>query len=78
MAVMRQRGMPTTPPADITERDIQVTGAPGPLHAKLFMPANANGPLPVIVYFHGGGWVIADSAVSRLRPGRSREKHRRS
>lgn len=63
MNVMRQRGMSTTPPPGVTERDIQVQGAAGPLHAKLFMPSNARGPLPVIVYFHGGGWVIADSGT---------------
>ena len=63
MEVMRARGLPTAPPPGVTERDISIRGAAGPLRAKLFVPANARGPLPVIVYFHGGGWVIADARV---------------
>jgi acetyl esterase/lipase len=63
MAVMRARGMPTTPPPGTTERDINVQGAAGPLHALLVKPTGASGRLPVILYFHGGGWVIADSKV---------------
>jgi acetyl esterase/lipase len=32
--------------------------------ARIYTPKAANkGPLPVIVYFHGGGWVIADLAT---------------
>jgi acetyl esterase len=27
---------------------------------RIYTPGNASGPLPVIVYIHGGGWVIAD------------------
>lgn len=63
MAVMRARGMPTTPPPGTTERDINVQGAAGSLHALMIKPTGARGKLPVILYFHGGGWVIADSKV---------------
>lgn len=62
MHVMRERNMPAPPPG-VTERDIQVGGAAGMIPAKVFTPANASGPLPVIVYFHGGGWVIANPTV---------------
>lgn len=41
-------------------RDIQVPGAAGPLQVRLYNPAPGGGPLPVILYFGGGGWVIAD------------------
>lgn len=61
MAVMRARGLPTTAPPGTTERDINVDGAAGPLHALMIKPTAATGKLPVILYFHGGGWVIADS-----------------
>ncbi len=37
--------------------DIQVTGAAGQLPARLYDPQVAHGPAPVILYFHGGGWV---------------------
>ena len=61
-AMLQQQGKPTTPPPGVTATDIQVAGGAGPIHAKLYKPAGAAaGPMPVIVYFHGGGWVIADS-----------------
>lgn len=61
--VLRRQGRPTTPPPGVEVRDINVGGAAGSLHAKLYTPTGATGPLPVIVYYHGGGWVIADSNV---------------
>ncbi|GAA4016561.1 alpha/beta hydrolase [Sphingomonas swuensis] len=62
-AVLRAQGRPTTPPPGLTEREISVTGAAGSLPATVFTPTGARGPLPVILYFHGGGWVIADRKV---------------
>ncbi|QNM83939.1 alpha/beta hydrolase [Sphingomonas sabuli] len=63
MEVLRQQGRPTTPPPGTTESDISVGGAAGNLHALLIKPTGVTGPMPVILYFHGGGWVIADSKV---------------
>lgn len=63
MAAMRARGLPTTPPPGTTERDMNIRGAAGTIRAKVVKPTGARGPLPVILYFHGGGWVIADSRV---------------
>lgn len=36
----------------------------------LYVPRNAEGPVPVVLYFHGGGWVAGDkeSNVLRLMP----------
>ncbi|SLN11737.1 alpha/beta hydrolase [Oceanibacterium hippocampi] len=39
-------------------RDIAIDGADGPLKARLYHPENAGERLPLLVYFHGGGWVI--------------------
>ncbi|MGI8507742.1 MAG: alpha/beta hydrolase fold domain-containing protein [Gemmatimonadaceae bacterium] len=36
-----------------------ISGAEGPLLARIYTPAGA-GPFPVLVYFHGGGWVLYD------------------
>jgi acetyl esterase/lipase len=43
---------------DTTGQPIPVMGG-GNIHARVFTPAG-NGPFPIIVYYHGGGWVIAD------------------
>lgn len=46
----------------VTSRDITVDGAAGPLSARLYTPSGT-GPFPVVVYFHGGGWVLASKEV---------------
>jgi acetyl esterase/lipase len=62
-AVLRANGRPTTPPPGTTERNITVRGAAGNLQALLITPTGARGPLPMILYFHGGGWVLANPTV---------------
>ncbi len=37
--------------------DLTIPGPAGAISARLYRPA-ASGPLPLLVYFHGGGWVI--------------------
>ncbi|MEZ5266633.1 MAG: alpha/beta hydrolase [Acidimicrobiales bacterium] len=39
--------------------DVTVGGAPGELAARLYAKS-AKAPLPAIIYFHGGGWVLGD------------------
>jgi cation diffusion facilitator CzcD-associated flavoprotein CzcO/acetyl esterase/lipase len=49
-------GRPTGPAiGEIT--DGTLPGAGGPLNYRLYRPATP-GPHPVVVYFHGGGWVL--------------------
>lgn len=46
------------PPVAV-ERELRIPGPAGDIRALLFAPDNATGtPLPVLVYLHGGGWVI--------------------
>ena len=59
-AVLRNEGKPDTPLPGVTAQDIKVTGAAGELPARVYKPDGVTGPLPVILYFHGGGFVIAD------------------
>jgi acetyl esterase/lipase len=40
--------------------DGTLPGAEGPLAYRLYRPATP-GPHPIVVYFHGGGWVLGDS-----------------
>ena len=39
--------------------DIEIPGPAGPIPARIYRP-NAEGPHPVLVFFHGGGFVIGD------------------
>lgn len=49
------------PGVDTTGKNIPVTG--GNIHLRMYTPKAATAPLPVIVYYHGGGFVIADLDV---------------
>jgi len=45
----------------VTARDQAIPGPAGPLPTRLFLPREAaSGPLPVLAFFHGGGWCIGD------------------
>lgn len=46
---------------DTTGKDIPVAG--GNIHLRIYTPKIGNGPFPVIVYYHGGGFVIANLDV---------------
>lgn len=61
-AVMQEHGM-AVPPAlcDTVGKDIPVSG--GNTHVRIYTPKAGKAPYPVIVYYHGGGWVIADIDV---------------
>jgi acetyl esterase len=43
-------------------QDRTVPGPAGEIPVRVYTPAG-EGPLPVVVYFHGGGWVIGDLEV---------------
>lgn len=65
MAVLKKQGKDTTPTAmvpGVTSVDREITGAAGNIPARIYTP-DGPGPFPVIVYYHGGGWVIADKQV---------------
>ncbi len=58
--LLRKNNITPDPPAvDISHRVI-----PGPTPAgvlvRIYTPKSGSGPFPVIVYYHGGGWVIAN------------------
>jgi acetyl esterase len=58
MAVMKENNIPMPKPmVDTVGKDIAVEG--GKIHSRIYTP-KGEGPFPVIVYYHGGGWVIAD------------------
>jgi acetyl esterase len=63
--VLTRQGRSTDPSVlvpGVTSADREIPGAAGMLPVRVYTPKTA-GPFPVIVYFHGGGWVIADKDV---------------
>lgn len=62
-AFYRERRVATQPlPAEVAEvRDLAADGPHGTIPVRLYRPLGSGaGPLPVLVYYHGGGWVIGD------------------
>lgn len=57
LAMVRERGGAARPIRRTEER--RVPGPAGDIPVRLYWP-DAEGPLPVVVYFHGGGHVIGD------------------
>ena len=49
------------PEEPVPTEDRVVPGPGGEIPVRIYRPT-ADGPLPVVVYFHGGGWVIGDIA----------------
>jgi acetyl esterase len=45
-------------PLDVADRSID--GPAGPLRVRVYRPPHAAGPRPMVVFFHGGGWVVCD------------------
>lgn len=72
MAVAEEKtGAPAKPEVVARTEDITIPGAAGDLEARVYWPEGTKEggeALPVIVYFHGGGWVIADLDVYDASP----------
>lgn len=48
-------------PANVTVKNMTIpNGTDEGLLVRTYTPRNGTGPYPVIVYYHGGGWVIAN------------------
>ncbi len=56
------------PVANVTIQEIQINGAEGPIPARIYTPVGGIKPMPVVVYYHGGGFVIADNNVYDATP----------
>ncbi|MEO6734556.1 MAG: alpha/beta hydrolase [Ferruginibacter sp.] len=62
MDVMKEHNIAMPPSTvDTMGKDIPVNG--GMVHARIYTPRGSDSSYPVIVYYHGGGWVIADLDV---------------
>ena len=67
MGVMQDNNM-TAPVSqcDTMGKDIPVTG--GTTHVRIYTPKAGKAPYPIIVYYHGGGFVIANIDVYNSGP----------
>jgi acetyl esterase len=48
------------PPSGVSVQDATMPGPGGDLPTRIYRPESLEGPLPILVYFHGGGFVIGD------------------
>ncbi len=58
-SLLTKQGKPTDPETVGKVEDRAIPGPKGDIPARVYTPAG-DGPFPVLVYWHGGGWVIAD------------------
>ena len=58
IALLKKNGKPTTPEPVAKVVNRTIPGPAGAVPVRIYYPAG-NGPFPVIVYYHGGGFVIA-------------------
>ena len=61
-AMLKQYPAPVLAPPIHAAEDLQLPGAAGPLRVRLYRPSPAT-DLPLIVFFHGGGFVFCDLDV---------------
>src|SRR5581483_11606017 len=54
---MQRQAQDQTAPKDVETKDLQVAGA---IPARLYIPQGAARPSALLIYFHGGGFVIGD------------------
>ncbi|MDQ3623263.1 MAG: alpha/beta hydrolase [Verrucomicrobiota bacterium] len=57
MKLMKDQGKKPDPLSNIDNRDVKLDA--GDVKVRIYSP-KGDGPFPVILYIHGGGWVIAD------------------
>ncbi len=59
-AMLARRALVPDERPDVADvRDLQIPGPGGRIAMRLYTPAG-EAPFPVLVYFHGGGWVIGN------------------
>jgi len=62
-ALLTKGGKSAAPDPAVSSIDRTIPGPAGPLPIRIYTPKVGTGPFPVVVYYHGGGWVIANKDV---------------
>jgi acetyl esterase len=65
--VLTDMGKSTAPEAGVTVKDMSVPVDGGTVPVHIYTP-EGKGPFPVMVYYHGGGFVIADTKTYDASP----------
>ena len=65
--VMQDMGKSTEPDASVTVKDRSIPGPAGDIPVHVYTP-QGKGPFPVMLYYHGGGFVIADTKTYDASP----------
>jgi acetyl esterase len=65
--VLTDMGKSAAPEAGVTVKDMMIAGPLGDFPIHIYTP-EGKGPFPVMVYYHGGGFVIADTKVYDASP----------
>lgn len=57
---LQRQGQDQNAPKDVAVRDFAIAGPHGDIPVRLYTPAGLATPSGLLVYYHGGGWVIGD------------------
>jgi acetyl esterase len=60
---LAKQGKSTAPDPAVASQDRSIQTPGGSLPVRIYTPKSGAGPWPVVVYYHGGGWVIANKEV---------------
>jgi acetyl esterase/lipase len=59
-SLLKEKGLPLTQPDLAIDHRVVPGPSPEGVLVRVYTPKTGTGPYPVIVYYHGGGWVIAN------------------
>lgn len=66
--VLRQRGISGAAEPSVSIQETTYPGGAGFQKARIYQPTGTSGTKPVLVYFRGGGWVIASLDIYEATP----------
>lgn len=66
--ILRERHLDEAADLNVLTEEISIPGPAGQLQARVYRKQESDKLHPVVVYFHGGGWVIADLDVYDASP----------
>lgn len=67
-SILKKDGKNPEDTMGVTTADISIPGADGNIEARVYQYGGGDEAKPVVVYWHGGGWVIADLDVYDATP----------